>query len=62
MTEYVLDVLTKAAQETIREHQILELSGKDRDRFIDALLNPSVPSEQAINDAQWYKKTIENNI
>ncbi len=61
LTEYVLDVLTEDAQKTIREHQVLELSGKDRDRFVDALLNPSVPSERAVNDAEWYKKTIENN-
>ena len=61
MTEYVLDVLAEASNKTIRQHQLLELTKKDIDSFVDALLNPGVPTEQAISDAQWYRKTIENN-
>ena len=61
MTEYVLDVLAEASSKTIRQHQLLELTKKDIDSFVDALLNPPVPTEQAIKDAQWYQKTIENN-
>ena len=61
MTEYVLDVLAEASSKTIRQHQLLELTKKDIDSFVDALLNSPVPTEQAINDAQWYQKTIENN-
>ena len=61
MTEYVLDVLAEAANKTIRENQILELTKKDIDSFVEALLKPSVPTEQAINDTQWYKQTINNN-
>ena len=61
MTEYVLDVLAEASNKTIRQHQLLELTKKDIDSFVDALLNPCVPTEQAISDAQWYRKTIENN-
>ena len=61
MTEYVLDVLAEAADKTIRQHQILELTKKDIDSFVEALLKPSVTTEQAINDAQWYKQTIKNN-
>lgn len=61
MTEYVLEVLAEASNKTIRQHQLLELTKNDIDSFVDALLNPSVPTEQAINDAEWYQKTIENN-
>ena len=61
MTEYVLDVLAEAANKTIRQHQILELTKKDIDSFVEALLKPSVPTEQAISDTQWYKQTINNN-
>lgn len=61
MTEYVLDVLAEASSKTIRQHQFLELTKKDLDSFVDALLNPASPTEQAINDAQWYQKTMENN-
>lgn len=61
MTEYVLDVLAEAANKTIRQHQILELTKKDIDSFVEALLKPSVPTEQAISDAQWYKQTINDN-
>lgn len=61
MTEYVLDVLAEAADKTIRQHQILELTKKDIDNFVEVLLSPSVPTEQATNDAQWYKQIINNN-
>ena len=61
MTEYVLDVLAKASNQTIRQHQILELSKKDTEHFVDALLNSPPPSEQAIADAEWYKKTLDSN-
>ena len=61
MTEYVLDVLAEASSKTIRQHQLLELTKNDIDSFVDALLNSPVPTEQAINDAQWYRKTMENN-
>ena len=61
MTEYVLDVLAKASDRTIRQHQILKLSKRDSEHFVDALLNPSFPSQQAIDDAEWYKKTIKCN-
>ena len=61
MTEYVLDVLAEASSKTIRQHQLLELTKNDIDSFVDALLNPTSPTEQAIEDAEWYKQTLENN-
>ena len=61
MTEYVLDVLAEAANKTIRQHQILELTKKDINSFVDALTNPSAPTEQAVKDAQWYKHIVNNN-
>lgn len=61
MTEYVLDVLAEASHKTIKEHQILELTKKDINSFVDALLNPSVATEQAILDAEWYRQIIDTN-
>lgn len=61
LTEYVLDVLVEASQETIRQHQLLELTKNDLKSFVDALLNPAVPTKQAINDAKWYQKIIAQN-
>jgi len=61
MTEYVLDVLAEASSKTIKQHQLLELTKKDLDSFVDALLNIPSPTEQAIKDAQCYQKTMENN-
>lgn len=61
MTEYVLDVLAEASHKTIREHQILELTKKDINSFVDALLNPSAPTKKATSDAAWYQKIIEQN-
>lgn len=62
MTEYVLDALAKASNETIRQHQILELSKQDTEHFVDALLNPPSPSQQAITDAEWYRQTVQSNL
>jgi uncharacterized protein (DUF1778 family) len=61
MTEYVLDVLAEASSKTIKQHQLLELTKSDINSFVDALLNPASPTEQAIKDADWYRKTMENN-
>lgn len=61
MTEYVLDVLAEASHKTIREHQILELTKKDINSFVDALLNPPAPTKQATSDAAWYREIIERN-
>lgn len=61
MTEYVLDALAEAANKTIRQHQILELTQKDINSFVDVLLNAPTPTEQAINDVKWYKKIIDRN-
>ena len=61
MTEYVLDVLAEASSKTIKQHQLLELTKKDLDSFVDALLNIPSPTEQAINDVERYQKTIKNN-
>lgn len=61
LTEYVLDVLVEASQETIKQHQLLELTKNDLNSFVDALLNPGVSTEQAINDAKWYQKIIAQN-
>jgi uncharacterized protein (DUF1778 family) len=61
LTEYVLDVLVEASQETIKQHQLLELTKNDLNSFVDALLNPAVPTEQATNDAKWYQKIIAQN-
>lgn len=61
MTEYVLDVLAEASSKTIKQHQLLELTKNDIGSFVDALLNPASPTEQAVNDVQWYRETMENN-
>lgn len=40
LTDFVVSALEEAAEETIREHQVIKLSPADGMRFVEALLNP----------------------
>ncbi|MGK7877063.1 MAG: DUF1778 domain-containing protein [Xenococcaceae cyanobacterium] len=58
LTEFMVAVLAEAATQIIKEHEIIELTQRDRQAFVDALLNPLAPSGTAYADAQWYKQMI----
>lgn len=59
ITDFVVNSAQDAALQTIKEHEILTLSKRDRQAFIEALLDETPPNEQSRADAQWYKKIMK---
>ena len=45
LTDFVVSSLQEAAEEVIRTHEVMRLSGEDSAAFIDAILNPPEPNE-----------------
>ncbi len=55
LTEFVVSSAQEVAAQTVREHELLALSGRDRQVFIDALLRPNPPSKRLRKAARRYK-------
>jgi uncharacterized protein (DUF1778 family) len=58
VTAFVLASAEEAALKTIREHEMVRLSERDREAFVDALLNPRKPSERLRAAAAAYVKEM----
>ena len=46
LTDYCLTALTKAAQRTIAQHELLVLSDEERATFFDVLVDPPEPNDR----------------
>ncbi|MDE3076279.1 MAG: DUF1778 domain-containing protein [Chloroflexota bacterium] len=46
LTEFVISSAQSAAEETIRTHQIIELTVRESEQLANALLNPVPPNER----------------
>jgi uncharacterized protein (DUF1778 family) len=55
LTEFVVSSAQEVAARTVREHDVLTLSGRDRQVFVDALLKPASPSRRLRQAARRYK-------
>lgn len=58
LTEFMVAVLAEASVQIIKDSQLMELTDRDRQVFVNALLNPPTPSDRAITDAQWYEQMM----
>ncbi|MBD2295870.1 DUF1778 domain-containing protein [Anabaena sphaerica FACHB-251] len=58
LTDFVVSSLVSAANQIIQENEIMILSRKDQEVFVEALLNPPEPSEKLRAAAQRYKKNM----
>jgi uncharacterized protein (DUF1778 family) len=58
LTEFVVMTAKEAAIRTIRENEVLILSGRSRAVFVEALLNPPKPNERALAAAKRLKREI----
>ncbi len=57
-SDFIRIATRQAALNTIREHEILTLNGEARRVFVEALLNPPKPTENAIVAALRLKEEI----
>ena len=58
MTEFLVSCVHDAAKRTVQEHEMMELSARDRKAFVSALLKPPAPGKRLKQAARRYKKTL----
>lgn len=58
LSDFIIVSADDAAARTIQEHETWVLTGKDREVFVNALLNPPEPSPRMRAAAARYKKRI----
>lgn len=55
LTDFLVASAQEAAAKTVREHEVVTLSGRDRELFVSALLNPPAPGNRLREAARRYK-------
>lgn len=55
LTEFLVSCAHDAAKRTVREHEVMELSARDRKAFVAALLNPPAPGQRLKKAAKRFK-------
>jgi uncharacterized protein (DUF1778 family) len=58
LTDFVIASVLDAAKRAIQEHEMMTLSARDREVFVEALLNPPAPSDKLRTAAQRYRKKM----
>ena len=58
MTDFILNSAQEVAARTVREHDVLTVSGRDRELFVSALLQPPAPSRRLRQAAGRYKRAL----
>jgi uncharacterized protein (DUF1778 family) len=56
LTEFVVSSAQEVASRTVREHEVLTLSGRDRQVFVNALLKPTSPNKRLRQAARRYRR------
>ena len=60
LTEFVVRSTQEAAQEAIREHELMSLTARDTKAFVDALMKPPAPGKRLKQAAARYKSLMED--
>ena len=60
LTDYVIGSVEAAARETIRSHDMVQLSQEGTRAFFAAIANPSVPNERLRDAAERYRKFVSH--
>ena len=55
LTEFVVSSAQEVAARTVRDHEVLTLSGRDRQVFLRALLKPNPPNKRLRQAAKRYR-------
>ena len=58
LSDFIVGSLQSAAEETIRSHQIIELTARGTEAFVQSLLNPPAPSERLRAAARRYREFV----
>ena len=60
LTEFVVRSTQEAAQEAIREHELMSLTARDTKAFVDALMKPPAPAKRLKQAAARYNSLMED--
>jgi uncharacterized protein (DUF1778 family) len=58
LTEFVVRSAQEAARKAVKEHQIISLTARDTEAFVNALLKPPAPSKKLKRAAKRYQKIM----
>lgn len=56
ITDFVVASAQSAARQVIQDHEILKLTARDREVFVQALLNPPKPTDKLRQAVRRYKE------
>lgn len=59
LTDFIVDSALAAAEETIRQHQILALSARDTEAFFAALENPPMLDEKMRDAVRRHRASVQ---
>jgi uncharacterized protein (DUF1778 family) len=59
LTDFVVSTLQAAAARVIQDHEVMTLSGRDREIFVSALLKPTIASGRLKKAVSRYKKLMD---
>ncbi|GEM_PF-426466 len=59
ITDFIIDSALKAAEKTLRDYQILELTEREAEAFFDAIENPPGLDEGMHEAAKWHRENVE---
>jgi uncharacterized protein (DUF1778 family) len=60
LTDYVINSLVDSSQQVIRDYEVLAFTGRNRDVFLKALMNPPAASPKLVAALARYREGIEN--
>ncbi len=58
LTDFIISTVQAAAEESIRTHQVLELTSRGTEAFVAALFHPPVPNERLRAATQRYQELM----
>lgn len=58
LSEFAISCLAERAEKVLREQAILELSRRDRERFVEVLTNPPSPTDALLEATRLYNKAV----
>jgi uncharacterized protein (DUF1778 family) len=56
LSDFVVTSVSETAVRTVREHDVMALTTRDREIFVNALLNPPLPGARLRKSARRYKE------
>jgi len=60
ITDFLVASAQSAAKQVIQEREVLRLTAKEREVFVQALMNPAPPTEKLRRAVRQYKETVSH--